>query len=85
MVPGMTERERLAADAGRLAWLADARLGQLRPRAGPVVPSGSRHSLPLAFWGRCTAAALNLRRRAGQAWPRLASPLSNRATLWLID
>ena len=84
MVPGMNERERIAADMQRLEWLAEARLGPLQPRARPVVPSGSRYSLPLAFWGRGTAAALNLRRRVSKAWPRLASPLPKRATLWLI-
>ena len=30
MVPGMTERERLAADLRRLEWLADAQLGPTR-------------------------------------------------------
>ena len=29
MVPGMAERERLAADAQRLQWLAEARLGPI--------------------------------------------------------
>ena len=79
MVPGMTERERLAADAQRLEWLADARLGPLRPRAGPVVPSGRRHFLPLAFGGKRTAAALNLGRRIGHAWRRVAKALPTRA------
>ena len=30
IVPGMTERERLAADVRRCAWLADATLGPAR-------------------------------------------------------
>jgi hypothetical protein len=33
MVPGMTERERLAADVRRLDWLAEARFGPVQPAA----------------------------------------------------
>jgi hypothetical protein len=38
MVPGMTERERLAADARREAWLSEAKSGsvQLRPHNSPT-------------------------------------------------
>lgn len=81
MVPGMNERERLAADVQRLEWLAEARLGPLLPRARPIVPSGSRYSLPLASWGRGIASAVKLSRRAGQTRQRLAKPLLKRATL----
>lgn len=44
MVPGMTERERLAVDLQRLAWLADARLGSAShvvARSNPGVAPGS--------------------------------------------
>ena len=37
MVPGMTERERLAADVRRLEWLAETRLGPTR-----IAPAPSR-------------------------------------------
>jgi hypothetical protein len=49
MVPGMTERERLAADVQRLEWLADAALGPRRfsRPLRPAVPSGRRHTVPL--------------------------------------
>ncbi len=35
MVPGMTERERLAADLRRAEWLADAALGPIQIHESP--------------------------------------------------
>ena len=43
MVPGMTERERLAADVRLCTWLADARLG---PTLTAVSPAGVKTSVP---------------------------------------
>ena len=77
MVPGMTERERLAADMQRLEWLADATFGPThlpRPPSPPAVPTGTRHSLPLGFCIRDGALVHVLRRhiraiRLRSAWP----------------
>jgi hypothetical protein len=69
MVPGMTERERRAADVQRLEWLADAVLGPATPRAGPLVPSGSRYSLPLAFTRNGIALACRFGHRVRLTWP----------------
>jgi hypothetical protein len=65
MVPGMSERERLAADMQRLEWLADATLGPGRlPRARHTgVPSGSRYAIPLGLCRRGFAMAHGLRLR----------------------
>lgn len=56
MVPGMTERERLAADVARLAWLVEARFGPANPIAAPQRPpiavsplSGGRRALTAAL------------------------------------
>jgi hypothetical protein len=68
MVPGMTERERRAADLQRLEWLADAVLGPPLPGGRPIVPSGSRHSLPLAWRRRGITAALRLGRHLRPIW-----------------
>ncbi|MDF3042509.1 MAG: hypothetical protein K0Q71_5215 [Thermomicrobiales bacterium] len=77
MVPGMSERERLAADVQRLEWLADAVLGpaQLpRPPGPPAVPSGTRHSVPLGLCRRNVALVHGLGRclraiRLRSVWP----------------
>lgn len=72
MVPGMTERERLAADVQRLAWLADATLGPRRfsrPR-GPAVPSGSHYTVPLGLCRRGFVLAHGLSRRIRTLRPR---------------
>jgi hypothetical protein len=65
MVPGMTERERLAADVQRLEWLADATLGpgRLSRPARPAVPSGSRYATPLGVCRCGFALAHGLTRR----------------------
>ena len=77
MVPGMTERERLAADVQRLQWLADASLGPThlpRPPGPPAVPSGTRHSVPLGLCRRGFVLAHGLSQRIRtirsiSAWP----------------
>lgn len=72
MVPGMTERERLAADVRRLEWLADARLGPgrcSRP-SRPAIPSGSRSTVPLGVCRRGFALAHGLDRRIRTVRPR---------------
>jgi hypothetical protein len=72
MVPGMTKRERLAADVQRLEWLADATLGPRRlsrlPR--PAVPSGNHHTVPLGFCRHGFAMAQGLSRRIRTIRPR---------------
>jgi hypothetical protein len=65
MVPGMTERERLAADVQRLEWLADAVLGPPRPSGGhpsrigrsaeaPRVPPSTREDATQSHETQCT-------------------------------
>lgn len=57
MVPGMTERERLAADVRRLEWLADATLGPAGRMRAPT--PANEPALPLGIWrGGLTAALL---------------------------
>ena len=49
MVPGMTERERLAADVRLCMWLADATLGPIRTAVSPTAPATtSAHRSPLS-------------------------------------
>jgi hypothetical protein len=76
MVPGMTERELRAADMQRLEWLADSVLGPATPRAGPLVPSGSRYALPLAFTrnGIAMARRFGHRVRLTLPWPARTVP-----------
>lgn len=72
MVPGMTERERLAADLRRLDWLADATLGPARigrPLMAPPSPSTMRPLLPVGLW----RGGLSSARVLGQRF-RLLSP-----------
>jgi hypothetical protein len=72
MVPGMSERERLAADMQRLEWLADAMLGPGRPSRprGVAVPSGTRRTVPLGLCRRGFAIARDLNRRICTIRPR---------------
>jgi len=83
MVPGMTERDRLAADMHRLAWLADATLGPARignTAQGPTKKSMPRPALPIGIWRRGLSSARILGQRIrllrpapGEALPRRAS------------
>jgi hypothetical protein len=72
MVPGMTERERLAADVQRLEWLADATLGPrlLSPPPRLSIPSGSRYAVPLGLCHRGFAIAHGLGQRIRIIRPR---------------
>ena len=73
MVPGMTERGRLAADVQRLEWLADARISPGRLTALSIKPDGdkgSRPSFPLDLWRRGLSSALLLSRRLRLKQPR---------------
>ena len=83
MVPGMTERERLAADVQRLEWLADATLGpaQLaRPPGPPAVPSGTRHSVPLGLCRRGFVLAHGVGQSIRTIRPRTVWPLPSDAS-----
>ncbi len=78
MVPGMSERERLATELRRLEWLADARLASLAPDHKPRQPTatpGDRAVLPLGLWRRGLASASGLRRRLRQFRPGSARPM----------
>lgn len=74
MVPGMTERERLAADVRRLEWLADATLGPtltaVRPTA-PMTTSAHRSQLSVRLVRHGLAMARVMGRRM-----RLIQPVS---------
>jgi hypothetical protein len=73
MVPGMTERERLAGDVQRLEWLADAVRGPTQlPRLSspPTVPSGTRRFIPLGVYGRSFALMHELGRRLRTIRPK---------------
>ena len=77
MVPGMTERERLAADVKRLEWLSDAVLGPRqppRPPTPPGVPSGVRISVPLDLCRRGFTIVAGLGRRIRTTRPSLDWP-----------
>jgi hypothetical protein len=63
MVPGMTERERLANDARRLEWLADAVLG---PTLRVPSSSRARRSRLTAMCRHGLSAAVGLLHRARQ-------------------
>jgi hypothetical protein len=73
MVPGITERERRAAELQRLTWLAEARLGSAivgdRPRPDVV----SRGLSPLGVWRRALTAACLLGQRLQ---PRASAPVA---------
>jgi hypothetical protein len=81
MVPGMSERERLAADVQRLEWLAEATLGPGRvsrpPR--PAVPSGSPYIVPLGLCRRGFALAHGLGQRIHTIRPRSVWALPSEA------
>ena len=78
MVPGMTERERLAADVARLEWQADARFGPQSRVAD--TPQSPRACSPLSGGRRALTAALLLgqgvRWLAVQREPAAAEPAS---------
>ena len=87
MVPGMAERERLAADVQRLEWLADAMLGPKhlpRPPSQPAVPSGTGHSVPLGLFRRNVAMVQDLGRSIREIRLRSAWPASKQATSYPI-
>jgi hypothetical protein len=70
MVPGMTERERLASDVRRLEWLADARFG-LAPHVAVFSPP---HVIsPPSSWRRALIAAFRLGQRVRSLSPREGS------------
>ena len=76
MVPGMTERERLAADMRRLEWLSDAVIGPtwMAHESGlPEVASGSRPVLPFGTWRRGLASALVFGKRVRLLQPRASA------------
>jgi len=83
MVPGMTERDRLAADVHRLAWLADATLGPARigtAAQGPPKMNVPCPAMPIGIWRRGLSSARILGQRIrllkpapGEALPRRAS------------
>jgi hypothetical protein len=53
MVPGLTERERSAADVRRLEWLAGAMVDPMRVTWAPGQPttaSAPRLTLPVGLW-----------------------------------
>ena len=72
MVPGMTERDRLAVDLRRLEWLADATFGPgQHPRPAQLaVPSGSRYTVPIGLCRRGLALSDTLRHRVRLVRPR---------------
>ena len=83
MVPGMTERERLAADVRRLAWLAEAAIGPTRigRDAGPRLARGElRPSLPIGLWRRGLSSARVLGQRVRLLHPTPGRPLPNTAS-----
>ena len=73
MVPGMTERERRAADLQRLAWLADAIVGPTRLPCGDtlgVLPE-NRESNTLDMRQRGVGLPVGLGRLVRRLWPSL--------------
>lgn len=83
MVPGMTERERLAADTMRLAWLADATLGPTHignASHKPAKVSESRLALLGGIWMRGLSSARNLGQRIRRLPPAPSVALPRRAT-----
>jgi hypothetical protein len=83
MVPGMTERERLAADARRLEWLADATLGPTRIGIAmhePTKVSMPRPALPIGIWRRGLSSARILGQRVRLLQPPPAEALPRRAS-----
>jgi hypothetical protein len=63
MVPGMTERERLAADVRRLAWLTDVRFGPATDGTKPTQPKPNTSRLTPALHSLATRFHLGKRLR----------------------
>lgn len=66
MVPGITERERLAVEQRRLEWLADARFGpaQLRPASVRRDPAPERrHAFLASLKSAISTAAIGVLQR----------------------
>jgi hypothetical protein len=78
MVPGMTERERLATDVRRLEWLADATLGPVGSGYA-LAPTAQRRephpALPLGLWRRGLSSARVLGQRVRLLQPGMAEGL----------
>jgi hypothetical protein len=78
----MSERERLAADARHLDWLADARLGPVHMKnAFRLSFSGNnrRAERPLGLWRHGLAVALSLVHRLRSVEPKFAGSRANAA------
>jgi hypothetical protein len=78
----MTERERLAADVRRLAWLADATLGPERIGCAATPPPASgplRPSLPIGLWRHGMSSARVLGGRIRLLHPSTGEALVRRA------
>lgn len=84
MVPGITERDRLAADIRRLDWLADATLGPTRIGCAisPAPAAGTpRFSLPIGLWRRGLTSARVLGQRIRLLQPAADMPRPGRASV----
>jgi hypothetical protein len=60
MLPGLTERERRAADLQRLAWLHESMVGPMRAAWAPersLTAPRTRTVLPIGLWRRGLASA----------------------------
>ena len=82
MVPGMTERERLAAEQRRLEWLAAARFGPARLRPAPARCASEparRHALIGSLKNGISAAVLSVVRRVRPAQLETANRASRTA------
>ena len=81
MVPGMTERERHAAEMRRIAWLADAALGPAR--IGRQLPAPATTTalpiLPVGLWRRGLSSARALGQRIRLLQPTPGGPTARRA------
>jgi hypothetical protein len=77
MVPGMTERERLAADMQRLEWLADSVVGPSRLPRSPTRDAnraGGNRQIPRGLCRKSPMWAQALWRRIGGLQPRSVWP-----------
>lgn len=86
MVPAMTERDQLGADARRREWLAESARQPVRPTRNAdesVDAALSRLSVPLGLWRRGVSSALVLGQRIRPAHPRSAGSLTAAAELEL--
>jgi hypothetical protein len=84
MVPGMTERERLATDARRLEWLAEATLGPARIEYATAPPSTEprrRLELPIGLWRRGLSSARVLGQRVRLIPPTASPSFARRGTV----